>query len=122
MFGLRGQKTQDTPEVVEARRQALRSSVRVYITYGAGVYLIVASAGLIAAAFLGEDAQAFDNSKDIFMATLPVATGILTYWFADRSATKRLENEAAGGLATGGASQAGVSQAVPAQEPRQTEE
>ena len=122
MLGIGKPKTHDTPEVVEARRQALRSAVRVYITYGAGVYLVVASAGLIAAAFLGEDAQAFDNSKDIFMATLPVATGILTYWFADRSATKRLENNAAGGPAGGGASQEGASQQAPAPEPPQTEE
>ena len=122
MNGLRGPKTQDTPEVVEARRQALRSAVRVYITYGAGAYLVVASAGLIAAAFLGEDAQAFDNSKNIFMATLPVATGVLTYWFADRSATKRLENGAAGSPSTGSANQAGASRAAPGQEPRQTTE
>ena len=120
MLGLGKAKTHDTSEVVEARRQALRSAVRVYITYGAGVYLVVASAGLIAAAFLGEDADAFDNSKDIFMATLPVATGILTYWFADRSATKRLENNAANGPAGGGASPEGASQPAPEQAPPQT--
>lgn len=52
MFGFGRPKTPDTAEVVEARRQALRSAVRVYITYGAGVYLVLVSGGLIPAAFL----------------------------------------------------------------------
>lgn len=26
--------------------------------------------------------------KDIFLSVLPVATGIITYWFADRSRVK----------------------------------
>ena len=92
-----------TAEVVEAKRKKMRSAVRVCITYGAGAYVLLGGVMLMATAlFGGETTQTVDGvttttsamfgeAKDVFLATLPIATGILTYWFADRSATKGRE-------------------------------
>ena len=79
----------------------MRSAVRVCITYGAGAYVVLGGVMLMATAlFVGETTQTADGvktttsamlsgrNKDVFLATLPIATGILTYWFADRSVTK----------------------------------
>ena len=63
--------------------------VRVCVTWMAAVYIFVGSAALIGFLWTidADDARA-DISKDIFMAVLPVATGVVTYWFANRSASQ----------------------------------
>ena len=80
-----------TVKVLEARRKNRRSAVRICVTYGAGAYVVLGGVMLMATALYGgETAKAmFGEAKDVFLATLPIATGILTYWFADRGATKR---------------------------------
>ena len=89
-----------TADIVDAKRKKMRSAVRVCITYGAGAYVVLGGVMLMATAlFGGETTQTadgvttttsamFGEAKDVFLATLPIATGILTYWFADRGATK----------------------------------
>ena len=61
------------------------SMVRVCVTWMAAVYIFGGSAALIAFLWLfdANDARA-NASRDIFTAVLPVATGIVTYWFANR--------------------------------------
>ena len=45
----------------------------------------------------------FGEAKDVFLATLPIGTGILTNWFADRSATKGRDDARATATLTAGA-------------------
>lgn len=64
-----------------------RNLVRRLTSYMAGVYLFVGSFGLIALAFLIPDASKNANfiaAKDIYMSILPVASGVIAYWFASR--------------------------------------
>ena len=84
---------QPTAEIIEAKRKSRRSAVRVCVTYGAGAYVVLGGVMLMATALYGgETGKAmFGEAKDVFLATLPIATGILTYWFADRGATRRLD-------------------------------
>ena len=71
-----------TKEQIEERR----SRVRVYVTYAATIYAFVGSGILIASALWVDtlDATKLTTAKDVFMTVLPVATGIITYWFASR--------------------------------------
>ena len=58
-----------------------RSKVRVYVTYIAAGFIFVGGGAFIAVLlFLKE----IDSAKDIFMAILPLATSVVTYWFATR--------------------------------------
>ena len=77
-------------EILEAKRKNNRSAVRICVTYGAGAYVILGGVMLMATALFGGETgeEMFGEAKDVFLATLPIATGILTYWFADRGATK----------------------------------
>ena len=77
----------------DAKRKIMRSRVRVYVTYAAGIFVFGGGLFLMVAASFGwlvdkDGNPAFTNAKDIFMMVLPIATGILTYWFAERAATK----------------------------------
>ena len=66
-----------------------RSMVRVWVTRIAALYIFGGSAALIATLWIFDANDARANvSKDIFMAVLPVATGIVTYWFANRAASQ----------------------------------
>ena len=87
----------------DAKRKIMRSRVRVYVTYAAGIFVFGGGIFLMVAAGFGwlvdkNGNPAFTNAKDIFMMVLPIATGILTYWFAERAATK--EKPEAGDSAT----------------------
>ena len=77
----------------DAKRKVMRSRVRVSVTYAAGIFVFVGGLFLMVVAGFGwlvdkSGNPAFTNAKDIFMMVLPIATGILTYWFAERAATK----------------------------------
>ena len=68
----------------------MRSFVRICVTYisagfafGGGGYLIYWT--LTTDEF---DQDKFDAAKDLFMLVLPVATGVITYWFASRDKKK----------------------------------
>ena len=63
----------------------MKSRVRVWVTYGAALYVFLFGAilcGLLL--WLGSDATGMAEAKDLFLATLPIGSGILAYWFAAR--------------------------------------
>ena len=91
------------------------------VTYGAGLYLALGSLFLIVLglAYSGitegdgvseRVSVMFSEARDVFYATLPIATAILTYWFADRGANKGLE-------ATAGAQTAAASRLLRLENP-----
>ena len=70
---------------VEQKRQDRRSRVRVAVTYWAALYIFGGSAALIVLALYGKlNTGNFDVVREIFTMTLPIATGVVTYWFATR--------------------------------------
>ena len=89
-------KRDETPELIKARQEAAKSRVRVYVTHlaaafvfgGGAVLVVVLGAGWVNAG----DANVI-AMKDVFMTVLPIATGVITYWFADRAASKRRPEE-----------------------------
>lgn len=82
---------------VEERRVDRKSRVRVGVTYWAAFYIFGGSAILIGLA-LAEvlDDDNFDNVREIFTMVLPIATGVVTYWFATRQQGKQEEPSGAG--------------------------
>ena len=58
-----------------------RSRVRVYVTYTAAGFIFIGGAAFIAVLVFFKGT---DSAKDIFMAILPLATSVVTYWFATR--------------------------------------
>ena len=81
-------KTRLTPkEKIEQRR----SRVRVWVTYAAAFYAFVGSGALVLTALWANsiDAAKLTTAKDIFMTVLPVATGVITYWFASRKSEEQ---------------------------------
>ena len=71
-----------------------RSRVRVNVTYMAAVFLFVGGALFIGlAVFMYRESDTttvvqFEFARDIFFHIVPIASGILGYWFANRTATK----------------------------------
>ena len=89
------EKVDKTPELIEAKRQLAKSRVRVWVTYLAAGFVFGGGALLVLALGAGWVKAGDANviaMKEVFMTVLPIATGVITYWFADRAATKRLEN------------------------------
>ena len=65
-----------------------KSFVRIGITIVAAAYLFIGSAYLIYVFFVFEGDKLTEGMKQaltIFNTILPIATGIITYWFAARS-------------------------------------
>ena len=62
-----------------------RSLVRQVVTYSAALFVFVGGGIMIItlAVYSGEDG--IDAAKDLFTAILPIATGVITYWFAGRA-------------------------------------
>ena len=86
-------KTNLTPEDIDAKQQRSKSRVRVVVTYFAAVFVFLGGLMLILALGFGWMKAGDSNviaMKEVFMTVLPIATGVITYWFADRAATKRL--------------------------------
>lgn len=72
----------------DSEQERRKSNVRIWITYGAGLYIFIGSIILMLYGILCKadyDSENFRLLKDIFMLVLPVATGIITYWFSARS-------------------------------------
>ena len=63
-----------------------KSAVRISVTYLAAIYTFIGSGILIGILLFGGEGSAnnFEDAKDLFMLVLPVATGVITYWFASR--------------------------------------
>ena len=69
----------------EEIRQDRRSRVRVKITYWAAFYIFGGSVALILLALYGNlNENNFNVVREIFTMILPIATGVVTYWFATR--------------------------------------
>ena len=68
-----------------------RSRVRVVVTYLAAAWVFGASALLIFALWVDAlDDRKLSVAKEVFTMVLPVATGIITYWFASRKPERDL--------------------------------
>lgn len=74
-----------------------RSRVRVYVTLLAGSDLFL---GIPAFAFtplfhdeIGVEAAGLDDAKDLLLATMPIASGIIAHWFGARSGEKLQEGQ-----------------------------
>ena len=65
-----------------------RSKVRMYVTYGAAAFVFLVATAIILFDLVKGNAAA---AKDTFTTVLPVATAVVTYWFAGRSAEKTIE-------------------------------
>ena len=67
-----------------------KSRVRVWVTKAAATWVFVGSAAIIAALWIKDlDADKLQAAKDIYMTVLPVATGVITYWFASRGISNK---------------------------------
>ena len=66
-------------------RENRRSAVRMVVTYVATGFLFVVGAA-ISGYFLATGKE--DDGKDIFLAILPIAAAVITYWFASRQGSK----------------------------------
>lgn len=67
-----------------------KSRVRVWVTKAAATWVFLGSAVLVGALWIeGLDAAKLQAAKDIYMTVLPVATGVITYWFASRGISKK---------------------------------
>ncbi|MDE2877891.1 hypothetical protein [Candidatus Palauibacter soopunensis] len=67
-----------------------KSRVRVWVTKAAAYWVFLGSAVLVAALWIDElDAEKMQAAKDIYMTVLPVATGVITYWFASRGISSK---------------------------------
>ena len=89
-------KRDETPELIEARKELAKSRVRVCVTHLAAAFVFGGGAVLVLALGAGwvnaGDANVI-AMKEVFMTVLPIATGVITYWFADRAASKRRPDE-----------------------------
>ena len=82
---------------VSQRRDLRKSRVRVVVTYLAAGHLFVF--GPVFCYWLfnhavdaqGQPVPGIDAAKDLFMATFPISSSILAYWFATRGKTNRGE-------------------------------
>ena len=91
-------KNTETAELIEAKQRRMKSQVRVWITYLAAAFVFLGGALMIyafGAGWVEDNTTNATAMKDIFMTILPVATGVITYWFADRTASKARDKERA---------------------------
>ena len=70
---------------IKEKRENRKSLVRIVVTYAAALYVFGGSAAWIIALWIdGISPDKLAAAKDIFIMVLPVATGVITYWFASR--------------------------------------
>ena len=81
----------DNGMTLQERLELRRSKVRVYVTYAAAAYIFVGGAVFVAILLLksifakdGDVPQQLAFAKDLYMAIVPLATTVITYWFATR--------------------------------------
>ena len=75
---------------LDADLKRRKSIVRVRVTYLATGFVFIGSILLIIWCLI---CKQFNTAKDLFLTVLPVATGVITYWFADRSRGKKPEGD-----------------------------
>lgn len=61
--------------------EARRSKVRVRVTYAATLFVFAGGPLLIVALLWRKDVE---SAKSVFTAILPVASGVIAYWFGTR--------------------------------------
>ena len=66
----------------------VKSWVRVSVTYAAALYIFLGGMALMIVCLFNESVHNLDTVKDLYLTIFPVATGIVTYWFAARSNTQ----------------------------------
>ena len=71
----------------QEKQEISKSRVRVWVTYVATLFLFGVSTGLIIWFMSGSNPDT-DKAMTVFNTILPVATGVVTYWFATRSNRK----------------------------------
>ena len=80
----------ETSEARHSKLKQRRSEVRVYVTYLAAAFVFLGGGIMIAVALFTHQG---DLAKDLFFTILPIGTGVITFWFAGRSAEKIRENQ-----------------------------
>jgi len=73
------------PKEREEKQMIRKSNVRVYVTYISAIFLFGIGIGLIIIFTLYKEEEEPDYAMIVFNAILPIAAGIVTYWFATRS-------------------------------------
>ena len=85
-------KIQMTPDQIIKSR---RSWVRIGVTYLAALFVF--GGGLVlmwsGRSYTEQNKGGFDFAMDVFVTVLPIATGVITYWFATRGTDKQSETE-----------------------------
>lgn len=76
-----GQKTIIHKEKLETRR----SLVRIVVTYFAATFIFVGGLIVLIGSWAGKIAGGDLNAaKELYLTILPIATTVVTYWFASR--------------------------------------
>lgn len=77
-----------TPSNLTSKEQIdqRRSRVRVWVTYSAAVFVFVGSPVLMGFLIYKDK---YDEALGLFNTILPVATGVISFWFAARSVTQQ---------------------------------
>ena len=86
------------PEMIKSlvsaeARKTYRSAVRILVTFGAAIYLFVIGPCLIWKIYNGvggDTATNVSDAKDLFMTILPVASAVVSFWFAGRATAQKL--------------------------------
>lgn len=81
--------TNDPQTSIQETIESRKSRVRVLVTYAAAGWVFLGSILLIifmslVTIFANQYEQIVNDAKGVFTMVLPVATGIITYWFASR--------------------------------------
>ena len=73
-------------KILGERQEIKKSNVRICVTYIASIFIFGIGIGLILFFTLFEEEP--DEAMRVFNTILPIAAGIVTYWFATRSNKK----------------------------------
>ena len=69
-------------------REDRRSNVRVFVTYGAAIFLFLGGGCLVTILALE---GMHDKAISLFMTIVPVSSGVIAFWFAGRRSEKAQE-------------------------------
>ena len=72
--------------IIRERQNKKKSDVRICVTYVATLFIFGTGIGLIL--FFTLCRKEPNHAMSVFNAVLPIAAGIVTYWFATRSNKK----------------------------------
>lgn len=70
----------------EERLELRRNRVRVYVTYAAAGYIFLGTPAVI---YLVRAGKLGTDSMNLFMMVLPIASGIVSFWFGARGENKK---------------------------------